>query len=71
MRSNTLYQRPDDYQETLAGRIRALTAAELDAAARASIDPSRFVWIVVGDASVIKSQLETLGLPIEVRQVGQ
>jgi len=71
LRSNALYHRPDDYQETLAGRVRALTAAELDAAARSSIDPNRFVWVVVGDASVVKSQLETLGLPIEVRQVGQ
>ncbi|MBI2262437.1 MAG: insulinase family protein [Caulobacterales bacterium] len=67
LRSNALYQRPDDYYETLASRTRALTAAELDAAARAAIDPSRFVWIVVGDASVVQPQLEALGLPVEVR----
>jgi len=71
LRSNALYQRPDDYQETLAGRIRALTAAELDAAARGSINPDRFVWVVVGDASVVKSQLDALGMPVEVRQVGE
>ena len=67
LRSNDLYQRPDDYQETLASRTRALTAAELDAAARAAIDPDRFVWVVVGDASVVQPQLEALGLPVEVR----
>jgi zinc protease len=68
LRSNALYGRPDDYQETLASRTRALTAADMDAAARAVIDPSRFVWVVVGDAAVVQPQLEALGLPIEVRQ---
>lgn len=67
LRSNALYQRPDDYYETVASRTRALSAADLDSAARAAIDPSRFVWIVVGDASVVQPQLETLGLPVEVR----
>ena len=67
LRSNDLYQRPDDYQETLASRTRALNAAQLDAAARAAIDPDRFVWVVVGDASVVQPQLEALGLPVEVR----
>ena len=65
--SNDMYDRPDDYQETLAGRIRGLTAPQLDAAARAAIDPSRFVWVVVGDAAVVRPQLEALGLPVEVR----
>jgi len=67
LRSNALYGRPDDYQESLASRTRALTAARMDAAARAAIDPSQFVWVVVGDASVVRPQLEALGLPIEVR----
>jgi len=39
----------------------------VDAAARAAIDPSRFVWVVVGDAAVVRPQLEALGLPVEVR----
>ena len=65
--SNALYGRPDDYQETLAGRINVMTAAQMDAAARAAIDPSQFVWVVVGDASVVQPQLEALGLPVEVR----
>ena len=37
------------------------------AAAKAAIDPSRFVWVVVGDASVVKPQLDALGIPVEVR----
>ena len=67
MRSNALYGRPDGYQEALAGRINALTAEQMDAAARAAIKPDTFVWVVVGDASVVKPQLDALGLPVEVR----
>ena len=67
MRTNDLLGRPDDYPETVAARTNALTAAEMDAAAKAAIDPSNFVWVVVGDASVVKPQLDALGLPVEVR----
>ena len=67
MRQNALLGRPDDYPETVAARTNALTAAQLDAAAKAAIDPSRFVWVVVGDASVVKPQLDALGIPVEVR----
>ena len=67
MRSNALLGRPDDYPETIAARTNALTAAQLDAAAKAAIDPSKFVWVVVGDASVVKPQLDALGIPVEVR----
>jgi zinc protease len=67
LRSNALYGRPDNYQETIASRTRALTAAQMDAAARQVIHPDQFVWVVVGDASVVKPQLEALGLPVEVR----
>ncbi|HEY6916232.1 MAG TPA: pitrilysin family protein [Allosphingosinicella sp.] len=66
MQNNALYKRPDNYQETLASRYRALTAADLDKAARAAIDPGKLVWVVVGDAKAVRPQLEKLGLPIEV-----
>ncbi|MDP3406518.1 MAG: pitrilysin family protein [Brevundimonas sp.] len=69
LRSNALYRRPDNYQETLSSRTRALTTAQMDAAARAVIDPDQFIWVVVGDASVVQPQLETLGLPVEVRSI--
>jgi zinc protease len=70
MRYNVLYGRPDDYWETAASRYLAMTAADLDAAARAVIDPSRFVWVVVGDAGVVRPQLEALKLPIEELAAG-
>ncbi|BDI60403.1 M16 family metallopeptidase [Qipengyuania nanhaisediminis] len=69
MQSLALYGRPDNYYETLVTRYRAQTRDSLDQAARAALDPSRFVWVVVGDAEVVKPQLEGLGLPIEVREM--
>ncbi len=68
LRSNALYRRPDNYWETVAPRYRAMTAAELDTAARRAINPTGWVWVVVGDAARVRPQLEGLGLPIEVRQ---
>src|SRR5690606_3800473 len=66
MQSNVLYKRSDDYYDTIAKRYLALTASDMDKAARAAIDPSRLLWVVVGDAKIVKPQLDTLGLPVEV-----
>ncbi|MBY0394386.1 MAG: insulinase family protein, partial [Novosphingobium sp.] len=60
------YKRPDNYYATLPARYRAMTPADLDAAARKIIDPSRIVWVVVGDAAKVRPQLDGLGLPVEV-----
>jgi len=61
-----IYVRPDNYYETLAPEYRGLTVAKLDQAARSTIDPKGFTWIVVGDAAKVKPQLDKLGIPIEV-----
>ncbi|QNQ09425.1 M16 family metallopeptidase [Sphingomonas alpina] len=66
MQTNDLYKRPDDYYATITQKYRALTQAELDAAARATIDPKSFIWVVVGDAKTVRPQLDSLGLPVEV-----
>jgi zinc protease len=65
LRSNALFRRPDDYWERVADRYRAMTAEQLDRTIRDAVDPDDFVWVVVGDARVVRPQLETLGLPIE------
>ena len=69
MQGNALFGRPDNYQETLASMYRAQTTESLDAAARAALDADKFVWVVVGDASKVRAQLETVGLPIEQREL--
>jgi len=66
MMNMDLFARPDNYYETLPPRYRSLTAATLDQAARATIDPKGFTWVVVGDAAKVRPQLEKLGIPIEV-----
>jgi predicted Zn-dependent peptidase len=66
LRSNALYDRPDNYWETVADRYRGMTVQTLDQTARQYINPDNYVWVVVGDAAVVRPQLERLGLPIEV-----
>lgn len=66
MQQNDLRHRPDDYYDTIAQKYRAMTTAELDAAARKALDANRFVWVVVGDAAKVRPQLDSLGLPVEV-----
>ncbi|MEP7315693.1 MAG: pitrilysin family protein [Sphingomicrobium sp.] len=66
MISNDLYGRPGDYYKTLAAKYRGYSAANLDQAMRAAVDPNGFVWVVVGDAAKVKPQLDKLGYPVEV-----
>jgi zinc protease len=66
MQANNLYKRPDDYYAKLPQAYHALQAPQLDAAARAAIDPSKLIWVVVGDARTVRPQLDSLGLPVEV-----
>ena len=66
MQGNDLYKRPDDYYATITARYRALTLPQLNTAVQAALDPRRAIWVVVGDARVVRPQLDTLGLPVEV-----
>jgi predicted Zn-dependent peptidase len=65
MQADQLFGRPDDYPATLPVRYRALDRDIAMAAIRAALDPSRMLWVVVGDARRIRPQLEKLGLPVE------
>jgi len=67
LRTNVLYGRPDNYWETLLPRYEAMTADQMDAEARRVLDHAAMVWVVVGDASVVRPQLEALGMAVEVR----
>ncbi|SER48522.1 M16 family metallopeptidase [Sphingobium sp. YR768] len=66
MMRNSLIGRPDDYYETLPKVYRAMTAAEMDKAAREAINPDRLIWVVVGDAKLVRPQLDAVGLPVEM-----
>ena len=67
MQQNALYGRPDNYYETLADRFRAQTRESLDTAVRGAITPDDFVFVVVGDADVVRPQLEALDMEIVER----
>ncbi|HYZ48380.1 MAG TPA: pitrilysin family protein, partial [Sphingomonas sp.] len=71
MQNNVLYGRPDNYYDTVASRYRALTATAMDRAIRSALDPSKITWVVVGDAKLVKPQLDRLGLPVEVKMAPQ
>ncbi|WP_283420159.1 pitrilysin family protein [Sphingopyxis sp. Geo48] len=60
------FQRPDDYYEKLPATYEAMTTAEIDAAARKALSTGDLVYVVVGDAAVVKPQLDGLGLPVEI-----
>ncbi len=64
-------RRPDDYYEKLPARYRAMTAAQLDEAARAAIRPDALIWVIVGDAAKVEPQLKDIGLPVERMTVGK
>jgi zinc protease len=52
---------PDDYYDTLAGKIRALKTTDLDSAAKNVIHPDNLVWVVVGDRAKIEPGIRELG----------
>ncbi|HMA12601.1 MAG TPA: pitrilysin family protein, partial [Steroidobacteraceae bacterium] len=66
MAQDVLYKRPSNYAETLAEKYRAMDAAALDGAVRASIDPNGFTWVVVGDSKRVLPQLRKLKIPVTV-----
>jgi zinc protease len=66
---NDRFGRPDDYYAGEASRLNAMTRENMDATVRAAVKPDAFVWVVVGDAKIVKPQLEKVGLPVEDVQV--
>ncbi len=60
------FGRPDDYYEQLPAKYAAMKASDVDAAGRAKLNVDDLLWVVVGDASVVKAQLDALGMPVEV-----
>jgi zinc protease len=64
--SAALHERPLDYATTLGERYQALTLTDLQAAARAVLNPDQLVWVIVGDRAQIENQITALSIaPIE------
>jgi zinc protease len=56
------YGWPDNYYETMAGKIRALKTTDLDAAAKQVIHPEAMVWVIVGDRAKIEQGIKEVGI---------
>ncbi len=59
-----VYSLPEDTYGRYVERIQAVTAAEVEAAAKTYIDPERMIVLLVGDRSVIEPEIEALNLGV-------
>jgi predicted Zn-dependent peptidase len=57
-----LYNRPDDYVQTMKSRIEAQTDASVEAAAKEIIHPDQLTWVIVGDLKKIEAPIRALKL---------
>jgi zinc protease len=62
MQGIALYNRPDDYVQTLKSRIEGQTDAAVEAAAKQIIHPNQLTWVIVGDLAKIESPIRALKL---------
>jgi len=56
------YGLPDDYYQTYASHIRALSASDIGKAVSDFVKPDHEVWVVVGDRARIEAGIRGLGL---------
>jgi zinc protease len=66
MEMNDIYRRPDDYYANITQKYQTLTLPQLRGVSRSVLDPSKIIWVVVGDAKIVRPQLDQIGLPVEV-----
>jgi predicted Zn-dependent peptidase len=64
------YKLPKDYYATYLQKMNALTVADLNAAAKKMIDPSKLYVTVVGNGSEIKEKMAQFGEVIEYDNMG-
>jgi zinc protease len=63
---------PDGYWPSYAAEASALTAADVQRAAREWLDPERITAVLVGDLGQVRPQLQGLALgPVELREAGR
>lgn len=60
------HDRALDYGAGFDARVRAVTLDQANAALREQLDPAKWVWTIVGNAKIIRPQLDALGIPVKV-----
>ncbi len=64
------FNRDDDYLEMLAEKYRSVELSDIHGAAQQYLTPKDWVWIIVGDLSLIQEGIEGLNLgEIEVLEL--
>jgi zinc protease len=58
----TVFGLPDDWFSTYRDRVRAVSAEDVLAAARAHLDPMRLLVLAVGDPAIVRAPLEALNI---------
>jgi zinc protease len=53
---------PLDFYNTYVSKVETLTVADLEACARALLDPRQMIWMVVGDRAALEGPLRELGI---------
>ncbi|MEL7486996.1 MAG: pitrilysin family protein, partial [Pseudomonadota bacterium] len=70
LQSSERYGRPYNYPETLPEKYRALSTTDVSAAAAEVLKPEQMVWVIIGDAEKIRTEVEAAGIgPVEVRSI--
>jgi zinc protease len=62
VRSMVEFGYPDDYFDTYASKVKAVTTGEIRDAAKTVLHPDNLIWIVVGDRSKIEQGVRDLNL---------
>ncbi|MEW6702382.1 MAG: pitrilysin family protein [Bacteroidota bacterium] len=59
------YNLPDNYYDTYAGKIKSMTTADIQNAAKRVIAPNNLVWVVVGDKAKIEAGIKEIGYEVK------
>jgi len=60
--SSNRFDRPLNYPESLPEKYGRLSTSDLEQAAEQVLNPDKLTWIIIGDASVIKAEVEAAGI---------
>ncbi len=62
MQGIVLYDRPDDYVQTMKSRLEGISPAAAEAAIREIVKPDAMTWVIVGDLKKIEAPVRALNL---------
>jgi len=57
-----IYDRPDDYVQTLKSRVDAVNQGSAETALKAVLKPDAFTWVIIGDLRKIEAPVRALNL---------